>query len=275
VSGGCSRGVLNPQGPIGADEKVILFDATAIMLAVVIPVIVCTLAFAWWFRSRNKRAQRRPDWEYSGRIEFVTWSIPAMIVLFLGAIAWIGSHDLDPPKPLISNVKPVEIEVVSLDWKWLFIYPQEHVGALNQLVIPVNTPVHFKLTSESVMNSFFVPQLGSQIYTMAGMTTQLNLMASHEGTFNGISAQFSGDGFSDMRFDVRAVPLEEYKTWVASTKANGESLDTARYVQLANPSRDDKPATFGQVSAGLFESIVHSHGAPKALSPSSTGGSSL
>ena len=113
----CSRGVLNPQGPVGADEKAILFDATAIMLAVVIPVIVCTLAFAWWFRSRNKRAQRRPDWEYSGRIEFVTWSIPAMIVLFLGGIAWIGSHDLDPPKPLVSNVKPVEIEVVSLDWK--------------------------------------------------------------------------------------------------------------------------------------------------------------
>jgi cytochrome o ubiquinol oxidase subunit 2 len=251
---------------VGADEKVILYDATAIMLAVVIPVIVCTLAFAWWFRSRNKRAQRRPDWEYSGRIEFVTWSIPAMIVLFLGGIAWIGSHDLDPPKPLVSNVKPVEIEVVSLDWKWLFIYPHEHVGALNELVIPVNTPVHFRLTSESVMNSFFVPQLGSQIYTMAGMTTQLNLMASHEGTFSGLSAQFSGDGFSDMRFDVRAVPPEEYNAWVASTHVNGESLDTARYVQLANPSRDNKPATFGQVTDGLFESIVHSHGAPQARS---------
>jgi cytochrome o ubiquinol oxidase subunit 2 len=248
---------------VGADEKVILFDATAIMLAVVIPVILCTLAFAWWFRSRNKRAQRRPDWEYSGRIEFVTWSIPAMIVLFLGGIAWIGSHDLDPPKPLVSNVKPIEIEVVSLDWKWLFIYPQERVGALNQLVIPVNTPVHFRLTSGSVMNSFFVPQLGSQIYTMAGMTTQLNLMASHEGTFDGISAQFSGDGFSDMRFDVRAVPLEEYKAWLASTHANGESLDTARYVQLANPSRNDRPSTFGQVAVGLFDSIVLSHGTPQ------------
>ena len=265
----CSRGVLNPQGPVGVDEKVILFDATAIMLAVVIPVIACTLAFAWWFRSSNKRAQRRPDWEYSGRIEFVTWSIPAMIVLFLGGIAWIGSHDLDPHKPLASDIAPVEIEVISLDWKWLFIYPQEQVAAVNELVIPVNTPVRFKLTSGSVMNSFFVPQLGSQIYTMAGMTTHLNLMASHEGTFSGLSAQFSGDGFSDMRFDVRAVPPDEYKSWLASTHASAKYLDASRYAQLADPSRDDEPVTFGRVTPGLFENVVHNHGATTGSRPSS------
>jgi cytochrome o ubiquinol oxidase subunit II len=258
---GCSYGVLNPQGPVGAREKLILIDATTIMLAVVIPVIVCTLAFAWWFRSRNKRARRRPEWQYSGRIEFITWSIPALIVLFLSGVAWIGSHDLDPPKPLTAGGKPVEIDVISLDWKWLFIYPQEQVAAVNELVIPVNTPVHFKLTSASVMNSFFVPQLGSQIYTMAGMTTQLNLLASHEGTFNGLSAQFSGDGFSDMRFDVRAVPAEEYEAWLASTHASADHLDVPRYARLAEPSRDDEPETFGQVAAGLFESIVHNHGA--------------
>jgi cytochrome o ubiquinol oxidase subunit 2 len=263
---GCSYGVLNPQGPVGADEKIILFNATAIMLAVVIPVIVCTLAFAWWFRTRNKRARRRPDWEYSGRIEFVTWSIPAMIVVFLGGIAWIGSHDLDPRKALGIGVKPLEIEVISLDWKWLFIYPQEQVAALNELVIPVNTAVHFKLTSGSVMNSFFVPQLGSQIYTMAGMTTQLNLLASNVGTYAGLSAQFSGDGFSDMRFDVSAVPEEEYRAWLASTRAGAEHLDAVRYAQLAAPSFDNEPATFGQVTAGLFDSIVHNHGAP--LEPS-------
>jgi len=269
---GCSRGVLDPQGPVGIDEKVILIDATAIMLAVIIPVIACTLAFAWWFRSRNKRAQRRPDWEYSGRIEFVTWSIPAMIVLFLSGIAWIGSHDLDPPKRLTAGATPVDIEVISLDWKWLFIYPQERIAAVNELVIPVNIPVHFKLTSGSVMNSFFVPQLGSQIYTMAGMTTQLNLMAAREGTFSGISAQFSGDGFSDMRFDVRAVPSEEYKAWLASTHAGTESLDAARYVRLAEPSRNEAPATFGHVAAGLFDSIVHNHGAPGSPGPSATPG---
>jgi cytochrome o ubiquinol oxidase subunit II len=266
---GCSHGVLDPQGPVGADEKVILFDATIIMLAVVIPVIVCTLAFAWWFRARNKHAQRRPEWEYSGRIEFVTWSIPTMIVVFLGGIAWIGSHDLDPPAALKSNIKPVEIEVISLDWKWLFIYPQEQIAAVNELVLPVNAPVHFKLTSGSVMNSFFVPQLGSQIYTMAGMTTQLNLLASNAGTYPGLSAQFSGDGFSDMRFDVRAVPDEEYKAWLAATRASTARLDDVRYAQLAAPSRNDEPAIFGQVAAGLFDSIVHNHGAPVASSRTS------
>jgi cytochrome o ubiquinol oxidase subunit 2 len=269
ILAGCSYGVLNPQGPVGADEKVILFNATTIMLAVVIPVIVGTLAFAWWFRTSNKRAQRRPDWEYSGRIEFITWSIPTMIVVFLGGIAWIGSHDLDPPKALRGDVKPVEIEVISLDWKWLFIYPQEQVAALNQLIIPVNTPVHFKLTSGSVMNSFFVPQLGSQIYTMAGMTTQLNLLASNAGTYAGLSAQFSGDGFSDMRFDVRAVSADEYAAWLTSTHASTEHLDAARYAQLAAPSLHDEPATFGQVTAGLFDSIVHNHGAPVGSSPAS------
>jgi cytochrome o ubiquinol oxidase subunit 2 len=263
---GCSYGVLNPQGPVGAREKLILIDATTSMLVVVIPVIVSTLAFAWWFRARNKWAHRRPEWQYSGRIEFVTWSIPALIVLFLSGVAWIGSHDLHPPKRLTGAAKPVEVEVISLDWKWLFIYPQEQVATVNELVIPVNTPVHFKLTSASVMNSFFVPQLGSQIYTMAGMTTQLNLLASHEGTFNGLSAQFSGDGFSDMRFDVRAVPRGEYKAWLASTHASADHLDVARYARLAEPSRDDTPATFGQVTAGLFESIVHNHGAAPNVS---------
>jgi cytochrome o ubiquinol oxidase subunit II len=261
-SAGCSRGVLDPQGPVGTAEKLILYDATAIMLAVVIPVIVCTLAFALWFRASNKRAQRRPEWEYSGRIEFVTWSIPAMIVLFLGGIAWIGSHDLDPRKPLANVTKPLEVEVISLDWKWLFIYPQEQIATVNELVIPVDTPVRFRLTSSSVMNSFFVPQLGSQIYTMAGMTTRLNLMASHPGTFSGLSAQFSGDGFSDMRFDVRAVLPGEYRAWLASTRSRSEALDEARYARLARPSRADKPMAFGHVTQGLFESIVHHHGAP-------------
>jgi cytochrome o ubiquinol oxidase subunit II len=266
---GCSSGVLNPQGPVGAAEKVILLDATTIMLAVVIPVIIGTLAFAWWFRALNKRATRLPNWEYSGRIEFITWSIPAMIVIFLGGIAWIGSHDLDPRKALSSNLKPMEIEVISLDWKWVFIYPQEQLATVNQLVIPVNTPVHFKLTSGSVMNSFFVPQLGGQIYTMAGMATQLNLLASHEGTFAGLSAQFSGDGFSDMRFDVKAVSENQYQSWLKSARTSTDQLDTARYAHLAAPSRSQEPAIFGRVTEGLFDSIVRNHGAPLAAIPTS------
>jgi cytochrome o ubiquinol oxidase subunit II len=265
----CSYGALNPKGPVAADEKVILVDATATMLTVVIPVIVCTLAFAWWFRARNPRAARRPDWQYSGRIEFVTWSIPAMIILFLGGMTWIGSHDLDPHKALRSPVRPVDIEVVSLDWKWLFIYPQEQIATVNELVIPVDAPIRFTLTSGSVMNSFFVPQLGSQIYTMAGMATQLNLLASTAGTYSGLSAQFSGDGFSDMRFVVRAVPEPEYQAWLTSTRGGPETLDVVRYELLVAPSHHDEPATFGEVSPGLFSRIVASRGAPIALGPRS------
>src|SRR5271154_2726346 len=245
---GCLGGVLDPKGPVGDNEKLILIDATAIMLAVVIPVILCTLAFAWWFRAKNPHAERRPDWEYSGRIEFITWSIPALIVLFLSGIAWIGSHELDPPKPLRASSAAMEIQVVSLDWKWLFIYPQEHVATVNRLVIPVDVPVHFSLTSASVMNSFFVPQLGSQIYTMAGMTTQLNLLASEIAPFQGLAAQFSGDGFSDMRFDVRAVPAEEYRAWLASAHDSGTHLDAAAYADLVRPSQANPAVTYGGVT---------------------------
>jgi len=257
---GCSHGVLDPRGPVGESEKLILYDATALMLTVVVPVILGTLAVAWWFRSGNSAAMRRPQWDYSGRIEFVTWSIPALMVLFLSGIAWIGSHDLDPPKPLAAKAGPVEIEVISLDWKWLFIYPQEHVAAVNQLIIPVNTPVRFRLTSSSVMNSFFIPQLGSQIYTMAGMTTRLNLQASTPGTYEGISAQFSGAGFSDMRFIVHAVSLEDYRDWLASSHAVSTALDESRYEELAEPSVASPPSVYGFVTAGLFDAIVAARG---------------
>ena len=258
---GCGQGVLEPRGPVGESERLILFDATILMLAVVVPVIFCTLAFAWWFRSHNRHAERRPDWEYSGRIEFVTWSIPALIVLFLSGIAWIGSHDLDPPKPISAAATPMEIEVVSLDWKWLFIYPTEQVAAVNEMVIPVNVPVHFKLTSGSVMNSFFVPQLGSQIYTMAGMVTQLNLMASASGSYEGLSAQFSGEGFSDMHFAVHAVSPDSYQKWLVATHRAYQSLDAAQYALLLHPSVAESPRVYGAVTAGLFDAIVESHGA--------------
>ena len=208
-------GVLDPQGPIGAAERTILLNATAIMLAVIVPVIVLTLVFAWWFRSGNRRARYLPDWSYSGRIELVTWSIPALIIMFLGGIAWISTHDLDPPVPLRSAVAPIDVEVVSLDWKWLFIYPDQAVASINRLVVPAATPIRFRLTSATVMNSFFVPQLGSQIYTMPRMTTRLNLQADRPGVYRGLSAQFSGDGFSDMRFDVVAVSPDGFARWLS------------------------------------------------------------
>ncbi|MEA2792649.1 MAG: cytochrome o ubiquinol oxidase subunit, partial [Bradyrhizobium sp.] len=194
--------ILDPQGPIGAAEKTILIDSLAIMLAIVVPTILATFAFAYWFRASNSKAIYWPDWEYSGRIELVVWAIPALTVILLGGVAWIGAHQLDPPKPIAGSSSPLTIQVVSLDWKWLFIYPDQKVATINTLTVPAGVPLQFQLTSASVMNAFFIPQFGSMIYTMNGMTTRLNLQADRPGTFQGLSAQFSGDGFADMHFDV-------------------------------------------------------------------------
>ena len=255
----CGKGVLDPQGPVGKAERLILIDATAIMLAVVVPVILLTLAFAWWFRASNRRARYLPDWEYSGRIEMIVWCIPMLVILFLGGIAWESAHELDPPQPLRSKVMPLEIQVVSLDWQWLFIYPSQGLASLNRVVVPVGTPVHFRLTSASVMNSFFVPQLGSQIYTMAGMTTQLHLQADRKGTYPGISAQFSGEGFSDMHFDLDAVATDEFDQWVSASRQKGGVLDAPTFLDLARPSKAEGFPTFAKVEQGLFEDVVSGH----------------
>jgi cytochrome o ubiquinol oxidase subunit II len=259
----CGEGVLDPRGPVGQAERVILYDATAIMLAVVVPVIILTLAFAWWFRAGNRRAAYLPDWEYSGRIELIVWAIPALVILFLGGIAWIGSHELDPPKPLQSatgsRASPLEIEVVSLDWQWLFIYPREHIATVNHLVVPAGVPVHFRLTSTSVMNSFFIPQLGSQIYTMAGMTTQLNLQADEAGIYPGISAQFSGPGFSDMRFRLVADSTESFASWVAGVGKGGGVLDSATFSELARPTTGGRELTYGSVTDDPFDRVSRGH----------------
>ena len=163
--------MLDPQGPVGAGERQILLNSLTIMLGIVIPTILATLVFAWWFRAGNKRAKYRPDWSYSGRLELLVWSVPALVVIFLAGITWIGSHDLDPSKPLVSKTAPIRVQVVALDWKWLFIYPDQGVASVNRLVVPVGTPVEFRITSATVMNSFLVPQLGGQIYAMSGMET--------------------------------------------------------------------------------------------------------
>jgi cytochrome o ubiquinol oxidase subunit 2 len=250
------QGVLDPQGPIAAAERLLLFNSTAIMLVVVVPVILATLGFAWWYRSSNARASRNWDAAYEGRIEFVTWSIPALIVILLGGVNWIGSHQLDPRAPIPADAQPLQVDVVALDWKWLFIYPDQGIAAVNQLVIPAGTPVHFRLTSATVMNSFFVPQLGSQIYTMGGMTTHLNLMAEKLGEYPGFSANFSGDGFSDMRFITKAVPTGDFERWVATARSTGSALDDAHYAELTKPSKAVPPATYRSVDPKLFERIV-------------------
>src|SRR5271155_5039226 len=261
----CDEGVLDPHGPVSKAERIILYNSTAIMLAVVIPVIVLTLVFAWWFRARNRRAHYRPDWEYSGRIEMIIWSIPALVILFLGGIAWTGSHNLDPAQPLEESTTPLDIEVISLDWRWLFIYPHEGIASLSRLVVPAGVPLRFRLTSTTVMNSFFVPQLGSQIYTMPNMVTRLNLKADQPGTFEGLSAQFSGDGFSDMRFDLVAVGSDAFRDWVNATKTQGGTLDATTFEELLRPAKAEGVQTYAQVSQGLFDSVSSSHMA--AVSP--------
>jgi cytochrome o ubiquinol oxidase subunit 2 len=256
--GGCNEGVLDPKGPIAIAERQILFNSLGIMLAIVIPTIVATFGVAYWFRSSNERARYQPEFRYSGRLEVLVWAIPAMTVLLVGGVAWVGAHDLDPRKAIDAAAKPVTVQVVSLDWKWLFIYPEQGVASVNHLVVPAGTPISFELTSSGVMNSFFVPQLGSQIYTMAGMVTHLQLQANHPGSYRGLSAQFSGDGFADMRFAVDAVPAQQFEQWVASTRDHGPTLDAQSYADLAKPSEAVTPFTYGAVSPDLFNAITSS-----------------
>jgi len=252
----CQPAVLDPRGPVGIAEKAILIGSVVIMLAIVVPTIAATLAFAWWFRASNTRAAYLPDWAFSGRIELVVWSIPALVVMLLGGVAWIGSHDLDPAKPLTSSTPPLEVQIVSMDWKWLFIYPSQGVASVNQLVIPAGAPIRFSLTSASVMTAFFVPQLGSMIYTMNGMMTQLNLQADAPGTFRGLASQFSGDGFAGMHFDVLALPAARFEAWVDTARGTGPTLDSEAYVTLTRQRMNIPPFTFRAIESELFQQVV-------------------
>src|SRR3982750_2111225 len=241
----CNRGLMDPVGPVGRAEKTILINSTAIMLAIIIPTMIATIAFAWWFRRGNSKATYRPDWEYSGAVELVVWAIPALTIMLLGGIAWIGSHDLEPSKPLKSAAPPINVEVVSLDWKWLFIYPDQGIATVNQLVVPAGTPVSFRLTSATVWNAFFVPQMGTMIYTMPRMTTRLNLPANKIGSFEGRSAHFSGDGFPGMEFKVHALPPDQFAMWAQNAHASGLKLDGRGFAELEKPSSYVKPMTYG------------------------------
>jgi cytochrome o ubiquinol oxidase subunit II len=257
---GCQVAVLDPQGVVGIAEKTILIDSLAIMLAIVVPTIAATLGFAWWFRASNTRATYLPDFEYSGRIELIVWSIPLLTVILLSGVAWIGSHELDPAKPLAADAPPLEVQVVSLDWKWLFIYPSQRVASVNRLVVPAGVPIHFSLTSGSVMNAFFVPQLGSMIYTMNGMVTRLHLRADNEGTFQGLSAHFSGDGFPDMLFDVHVIPQLAFPDWVARTARDSQAvLNAASYKNLVQQSVPRGKPTFRLEDPTFFQAIATQH----------------
>ncbi|WP_216840621.1 ubiquinol oxidase subunit II [Dyella sp. S184] len=254
--GACTEGVLLPKGPVGAQEKQLLLEALIPMLMVITPIIILTLWFAWWFRASNARAKYRPQWEYSGAIEFSIWMIPMLVILFLGSLAWVGAHQLDPYRPLASKQKPLVVQVVALDWRWLFIYPEQGVASVNELAVPINTPVSFKLTSATVMNSFFIPSLGGQVYAMPGMQTQLQLQANEAGNYRGLSAQFSGDGFSDMHFQVLATDAAGFEAWVARTKSAATQLDATAYDRLVADHKVGEVTYYFPVSGDLFDHAI-------------------
>lgn len=254
---GCRWAVLDPKGPVGLQERSIILTATVLMLIVVVPVIALILVFAWRYRASNEKAEYRPDWSHSNRIEAVVWLIPCVIVAALGVITWKSSHSLDPYRPLASKVKPIRIDAVALDWKWLFIYPDQKVATVNEVAFPANVPVEFHITSATVMNAFFIPRLGSQIYAMAGMQTQLHLLASDPGTYRGLSSNYSGDGFSGMTFEAIAEPSRQgFAAWVAKVKAARQTLGAQAYAQLARPSESNPVAYYSQVQPDLFADIV-------------------
>jgi cytochrome o ubiquinol oxidase subunit II len=259
---GSAMNILDPQGPIAVADKTILIDSIAIMLAIVLPTIAAIFLFAFWFRQSNPRAVYRPDWAHSGRIELVVWSIPALTVILLGGVAWIGAHQLDPAAPVAGTGSPVRIQVVSLDWKWLFIYPDQKVATVNTLTVPVGAPLHFELTSASVMNVFFIPQLGSMIYTMNGMVTRLNLRADQEGSYQGLSAHFSGDGFPDMLFDVHVISPLAFPGWVASTARGDQVLNADSYNELKQQSIETTRRSYRLGDPELFGKIATQRIAP-------------
>jgi cytochrome o ubiquinol oxidase subunit 2 len=252
----CSGNVLDPLGPVGRDDATIFINATIIMLAIVIPTILLAFWMAWRYRASNSQAEYLPYWSYSGRIEAVVWSIPILTIMFIGGLIWIGSYKVDPFRPLASKTPPLEVQVVSLDWKWLFIYPDQGIATVNRLVVPASAPVHFSITSASVFNVFFVPRLGSMIYAMPGMVSQLHLQADKPGDMWGTSAQFSGDGFSDMQFQVSAVPQADFQAWVAGVRGAGATLDRAAYAALRRQTQRVQPLTYRAIDPELFHAVA-------------------
>jgi len=265
--GGCNMTLLDPVGQIGVDEKNLIITATLLMLLVVVPVILMTLVFAWKYRASNKNATYAPKWSHSTKIEVVIWTVPILIIIALGVITYKSTHALDPYRPIESDVKPVTIEVVAMDWKWLFIYPEQGIATVNKIVFPANTPVNFRITSDTVMNSFFIPGLGGQIYAMAGMQTKLHLIANKNAELDGISANYSGAGFTGMKFKAIATSQAEFDAWVSEVKASPKQLDTAEYEALTKPSQNNPVELYSSVKPNLFQTIIDKYEGMKPGKP--------
>jgi cytochrome o ubiquinol oxidase subunit 2 len=255
---GCDSysGALAPRGMIATEELKLMIFSAEIMLLVVVPVILMALWFGWRYREKNN-ATYTPEWTHSTLLEIVWWAIPVVITLILGVVTWRTTHSLDPYKPINSPVKPVVVEVVSLDWKWLFIYPEYKIATINYLNLPVGTPINFKITAASPMNSFIIPQLGGQIYAMTGMSTQLHLLADEVGTYRGLATNYTGMGFAGMHFNTDVTSPEDFAAWVKKTQSSSAQLTTAVFWdRLMKKSINDPVGYYGHVDDGLFDNII-------------------
>lgn len=264
--GGCDMVVLNAAGDVARQQGNLVLISTGLMLLIILPVMALTALFAWRYRAANRDATYTPDWDHSTQLELVIWTAPLAIIICLGALTWVGTHLLDPYRPLARSAPsvpiraetvPLEVEVVALDWKWLFIYPEQGIATVNEFAAPLDRPIRFKISASSVMNSFYIPALAGQIYAMPGMATTLHAVFNRPGSFQGFSANYSGAGFSSMRFKARSLSDGDFDRWVAQVKARGPALDRPVYLALERPSERDPVRYFGKVEPGLFDAVVN------------------
>jgi cytochrome o ubiquinol oxidase subunit 2 len=256
--------VLHPQGEIATKERDLMLITVLLGVVVVIPVFAMLFIIAWKYRADNTKAKYEPDWDHSRLFETIWWGVPCVIILVLGVIAWQSAHALDPYKKLDSKVKPINVQVVALQWKWLFIYPEEQIASVNMVQFPEDRPINFQITADAPMNSFWIPKLGGQIYAMSGMSTQLHLIADHIGEYAGSSANISGEGFAGMKFTAKATSEADYNAWVNATKRSSNMLDMTEYTKLAAPSKDVSPKAYMLMQPDLYDKIVMKYMAPES-----------
>ena len=263
---GCNAVLVNPSGDIATQQRDLIYISTALMLLIIIPVIALTFWFAWRYRQAANRPDYDPDWDHSTQLELVIWAAPLLIIIALGAVTWISTHTLDPYRPLSrldaerpmpADAKPLVVEVVALDWKWLFFYPEQGIALVNEMAAPVDRPITFKITASAVMNSFFIPALAGQIYAMPGMETKLHAVINKPGEFEGFSANYSGAGFSGMRFKFHGLSNGDFDAWVQKTKTTGTMLNRDTYLKLEQPSERDPVKRYASVMPGLYQAILN------------------
>jgi cytochrome o ubiquinol oxidase subunit 2 len=272
---GSNAAVLNPKGTIAEQQRDLMIIAGLLSLVVIIPVFALTFGIAWKYREGNKKAIYKPNWDNNRWLELVWWGIPCLIILVLGVIAWKSTHELDPYKPISSNTKPITVQVIALEWKWLFIYPDYGIASVNTFHVPEDTPINFRITADAPMNSFWIPQLGGQVYAMAGMQTKLHLMASEQGSYRGSSANLSGEGFAGMNFTAKATSKKEFDNWIRTVGNSTTNLSMDEYTLLSRPSKAEKPLYYASADKDLYDTVIMKYMMPKAPVSDAQGEASL